>query len=34
MKLDKETDKFIILYKSGLGKGWHIVDAIDAKGAL
>lgn len=34
MELGKKTDKFIIVYKSGLGKGWHIVDAIDAKDAL
>ncbi len=34
MESDKKTDKFIIVYKSGLGKGWNIVDAVDAKGAL
>ncbi len=32
--LDKKTDKFIVAYESGLGKGWDTVDAIDAKGAL
>jgi hypothetical protein len=32
--LYKKTDKFIVVYESGLGKGWDVVDAIDAKDAL
>lgn len=32
--LDETTEKFIIVYESGLGKGWDIIDAIDAKNAL
>ena len=32
--LEEKTEKFLIAYESGLGKGWDIVDAIDAKDAL
>jgi hypothetical protein len=32
--LDKKAEKFIVAYESGLGKGWDVVDAIDAKDAL
>lgn len=33
LELQKEVP-FIIAYKSGLGKGWDIIDAIDTKNAL
>lgn len=32
--LEEKAEKFIVAYESGLGKGWDIIDAIDAKNAL
>ena len=32
--LENKTESFIMAYESGLGKGWDVVDAIDAKDAL
>ena len=32
--LENKTGSFIIVYESGLGKGWDVVDAIDVKDAL
>ncbi len=32
--LETISESYIIVYESGLGKGWNVIEAIDAKDAL